>query len=224
MTAANIHEKQFIRTFSISVFPPNKNKIGTDPLMVTNFLLRTAKTGAMKDLIEDKPDVAPAAKVLTAALEGVVGRAIKDPNLGLNPESLLEITGHRDLDNGDPPDAVLLGYKARPLNGVWATAPFLHNGSVPSLYQLLRPAKDRLQPFYVGSRDFDPKEVGFDTKKFEGGFLFRTHDDAGKPIPGNANSGHEGKLYTQTKGEDGIFRDFTDDQRYAIVEYMKTLK
>ena len=81
-----------------------------------------------------------------------------------------------------------------------------------------------MKTFYVGSREFDPVNVGFDTQPFPGGFLFRTVDDAGKPIPGNANSGHEGERYTQTKGKDGKFRDFTDEERRAIVEYMKTLK
>src|SRR5690625_3270750 len=63
----------------------------------------------------------------------------------------------------------LLSYKARPLNGIWATAPYLHNGSVPTLYDLLLPAKRPDDPedgeyrpdeFMVGSREFDPIKVG----------------------------------------------------------------
>ena len=52
-------------------------------------------------------------------------------------------------------------YRARPLNGVWATAPYLHNGSVPSLYWMLMPAAERPKQFCMGFRDFDPQQVGF---------------------------------------------------------------
>jgi hypothetical protein len=51
-------------------------------------------------------------------------------------------------------------YRARPLNGVWATAPYLHNGSVPSLYWMLKPAAERPKQFCMGARDFDPQHVG----------------------------------------------------------------
>ena len=51
-------------------------------------------------------------------------------------------------------------YKARPLNGIWATAPYLHNGSVRTLRQLLLPAADRQTVFQVGSREYDPKDAG----------------------------------------------------------------
>lgn len=52
-------------------------------------------------------------------------------------------------------------YKARPLNGIWATAPFLHNGSVPTLDDLLLPPAQRPQEFRVGCRGFDPQKVGY---------------------------------------------------------------
>jgi hypothetical protein len=79
-----------------------------------------------------------------------------------------------------------LQYKARPLDGIWATAPYLHNGSVPNLYQLLLPAARRDAKFTVGSRDFDAKNVGFRSGPGDGPFTF----DAS--LPGNSNRGHEG--------------------------------
>src|SRR5207253_668099 len=48
---------------------------------------------------------------------------------------------------------VIAAYKPRPLAGVWATAPFLHNGSVPTVYDLLSPVADRPKTFRVGSRE-----------------------------------------------------------------------
>jgi mono/diheme cytochrome c family protein len=100
-----------------------------------------------------------------------------------------------------------LAYKARPLDGIWATAPYLHNGSVPNLYQLLLPAKDRMKKFYVGTRDFDPVNVGFATDKRDGAFEFDTS------LPGNSNAGHD------AYGTDTL----TDEQRWQLVEYLKTL-
>jgi hypothetical protein len=129
-------------------------------------------------------------------------------------------TGYRDPDLG-PPN--VKAYKARPLDGIWATAPYLHNGSVPNLYQLLLPADQRMTRFNVGHREFDPVAVGFVTDPHPMGFEFRTADMQGKPIPGNANSGHSGKLYTQTRDPDGKWRDFTTGERWALVEFMKTL-
>ena len=57
-----------------------------------------------------------------------------------------------------PPDGP---YAARPLHGIWAAAPYLHNGSVPTLHDLLLPPEQRPKQFALGSRDYDPKKVGF---------------------------------------------------------------
>jgi hypothetical protein len=110
-------------------------------------------------------------------------------------------------------DSPILGYKLRPLTGIWATAPFLHNGSVPTLYDLLLPPSDRPKSFYVGTREFDPVKVGFKTEQSaENSFLFRVFDDQGNPIQGNLNSGHD---YNNA--------GFSAADREALVEYMKGL-
>jgi hypothetical protein len=94
-------------------------------------------------------------------------------------------------------------YKAAPLAGIWATAPYLHNGSVASLYQLLLPASQRLHTFKVGSREFDPLNVGFDLAS--GTFEFDT------AVVGNSNKGHE------------YGKQLTDEERWQLVEFLKTL-
>jgi len=96
-------------------------------------------------------------------------------------------------------------YKARPLNGVWATSPYLHNGSVPSLYQLLLPSSQRDKVFYTGNREFDPNNVGQHSDKQAGLFEFDT------TVYGNSNAGHE--YGTQ----------LSDKERYELIEFMKTL-
>lgn len=95
-------------------------------------------------------------------------------------------------------------YAARPLNGIWATAPYLHNGSVPTLYDLLLPASKRPKTFTLGSREYDPKKLGFESDETnEKLFLFDTS------LPGNSNAGHEFDL------------DWKDSERYALLEYLK---
>ena len=120
-------------------------------------------------------------------------------------------------------------YRVRPLNGVWATAPYLHNGSVPSLYWMLKPAAERPKQFCMGTRDFDPQQVGFRVEAGEkpacrhGETLFSAVDSRGKPVPGNSNLGHslEG---TPGPGKPGVIgRLLTDDERYDLIEYLKTL-
>ena len=111
------------------------------------------------------------------------------------------------------PSDSILGYKARPLTGIWATAPYLHNGSVPNLYELLLPPDQRSTSFWVGTRQFDPRRVGFETTPSnENSFLYRTRDDAAAVIWGNWNGGHD---YGNAR--------LSERDRMDLVEYMKTL-
>lgn len=116
----------------------------------------------------------------------------------------------------------LRAYKARPLNGVWATAPYLHNGSVPNLYEMLLPVCDqrryresgvdcRSKKFTVGSLSFDDKKVGFESKG-EAGFGDHRFPKFDTAKPGNSNAGH---IYPETPLE--------EEDRRALVEYLKTL-
>ena len=100
------------------------------------------------------------------------------------------------------------GYVASALEGLWLTAPYLHNGSVPSLPELLELPDHRPRVFHRGYDVYDPERVGFvstgPTAEREGS----RYDTA---EPGNSNEGH---LYgTSLSAED----------RAALVEYMKTL-
>ena len=76
------------------------------------------------------------------------------------------MTGDRDPAARPPKPAA---NKARPRTASGRRA-LLHNGSVPNLYQLLLPAKDRTRTFHVGSREFDPVNVGFSTEPSPGSF------------------------------------------------------
>lgn len=115
------------------------------------------------------------------------------------------------------------GYKPRPLQGVWATPPFLHNGSVPNLYELLSPAYERSAKFFVGRREFDPAKVGYVQEPLsKGGFWFDTRQ------PGNFNTGHEFRAGHVPYDENdpqvqyGVLGpELTPAQRLELIEYLK---
>jgi Cytochrome C oxidase, cbb3-type, subunit III len=103
------------------------------------------------------------------------------------------------------------GYANSPLDGVWLRAPYLHNGSVPTLRDLLEPSAQRPREFYRGNDVYDQKKVGFIAtvaeEKGKRFFLYDTKE------PGNANIGHEGSRYGT---------ELSPAQKEALVEYLKT--
>jgi mono/diheme cytochrome c family protein len=102
------------------------------------------------------------------------------------------------------------GYANAPLDGIWLRAPYLHNGSVPNLRQLLEPSAQRDVVFYTGYPVYDYANVGFVTAGPEAeaqGWLFDTRAD------GNGNQGHEGEEYGTL---------LSREQKNALLEYLKT--
>ena len=103
------------------------------------------------------------------------------------------------------------GYANSPLDGVWLRAPYLHNGSVPTVRALLEPAERRPKTFYRGYDVYDQENLGFvaDVAEEKGRKYFR-YDTA---EPGNSSSGHEGKRYGT---------ELPDAAKNALIEYLKT--
>lgn len=112
-----------------------------------------------------------------------------------------------------------LAYKVRPLNGVWATPPYLHNASVPTVYALLSPIEERPKKFYLGNREYDPVNLGYKTDYLKNGFEFDTS------IRGNSNEGHQFRAgYDENKPVKGVIGPaLSPDDRKALIEYLKTL-
>jgi hypothetical protein len=134
-------------------------------------------------------------------------------------------SGNYKADTTASPYNSLLAYKGRSLNGIWATAPYLHNGSVPTLYDLLLPKKRDTDPdsgeyrpdsFVVGSREFDPVKVGFRSEGYDG-FKFNTSR------LGDMNSGHEYGAGRTPQMDGTQLPALTADQRWDLIEYIKTL-
>ena len=122
--------------------------------------------------------------------------------MNLTPEQQEQWNGYRKNELREP-----LAYKARPHNGIWATPPYLHNGSVPNLFELLSPAAERSKVFYLGNKQFDPVKLGLDTSPLKGATEF--HVD----LPGNSNAGHE--FNDGPKGNGVIGRKLTPGRAHA---------
>jgi cytochrome c2 len=178
-------------------------EVGTDPRMARNFLESKSSTGVFAGrkegvLIGDKfGEQANTSDLVVHAAVGATLRhplaAVRDAAVSYHAVIKAAIATHPDY------------YKARPLSGVWASAPYLHNGSVPSLAELLKPPGERVTKFYVGSREFDSAAVGLDTAAGEHRSLLDT------TLPGNSNAGH---AFGTTLGA---------EEKRDLLEYLKSL-
>lgn len=232
------------------------DKLGTDKTMAMNATKYMGQSGNIGQTYQGTDvgqvviaNTAPVRQILTAVTAGVIGTPDRDKGvirriadqaymLGAsffnNDLEASVKTGEYEPDTSADTYASLRAYKARPLNGVWATAPYLHNGSVPSLYDLLLPqhldgerangevcnGKTRPQSFWVGSREFDPLRVGFKQDDYPAntGFLFDT------TLPGNSNSGHEYAAgFTAGMGTDQPLSMLCESERLELLEFLKTL-
>jgi Cytochrome C oxidase, cbb3-type, subunit III len=167
-------------------------EIGTDRLRATNFA---------KPLEDEKP--------FTRELQAVAAKVKNHANMGANPG---EHRGLLDLPEEQIRWLTTRGYVARPLEGVWATAPYLHNGSVPTLDDLLKPEDERPVCFPLGHREYDPVKLGYvsECNKVPAAeksryFIYDTR------LPGNSNQGHN------------YGTDLDSSDRAALLEYLKVM-
>jgi len=184
--------------------------VGTDPQQF-RILRPYAITGQLAKYLPGElrgKEIVPTGYLYASVSSVVLETALSQ--LKLSPEQEANIHGYREYPLPPPPEAT---YKAAPRDGVWATPPFLHNGSVPNLYEMLIPAADRTKKFYI-TREFDPVKVGLDTTA-TAGFLMDT------TLLGNSNAGHS--FQDGPRGDGTIGPLLTDDQRWALVEYLKSI-
>jgi hypothetical protein len=179
---------------SVAIDTQALEEIGTDP--------RHARLFAQR-MIDLERIGGPAEIQYFKAAELLAGRVVDQWSKASAENGQLE----QEVDKGRQNEfRAPQAYRARPLNGLWAAPPYLHNGSVPTMYDLLRPAAQRPRIFYVGSWEYDPTKIGLMVgSPFEGSFTFDTR------LPGNSNAGHE------------YGTGLSDDDRKALLEYLKTL-
>ncbi len=238
----------------------NVDLIGTDPTMASNALTYCGRNDTLQNLgfdmcpgELDNAQGVTGKSAMTEITTGVMTEGILRKiwpflqAIWSNPWRNIETQRHVDFEVANK--GYLYAYKARPLNGIWATAPFLHNGSVPNLYELFLPsscAKGRIpgktcrsKTFTVGNRELDTRGVGFvqeddPNKRDPGLFVFDTS------LKGNSNRGHEyavgvtpiiktknGKAIRKSDGQFDV-KSFKDspihhNDRMALIEYLKTL-
>ena len=185
-------------------------EVGTDAMQAANFKARSAGTGPLQEVLgKDRLPAKDAIQLVTTEIMKRGGVPI----------------------DGDNEIRAELEYIARPHVGVWATPPYLHNGSVPNVYELLSPWEQRHRCFYLDpTLEYDPKRLGFAVRECDGrwnpndpssGFEFETVRS------GNSNRGHEFRNTPKCaldEKEPGILGcELTHEHRMAIIEYLKTL-
>jgi mono/diheme cytochrome c family protein len=194
---------------------------------LVNLLWDVRHGAAGNELALGKLDVARLSEGMALNLVGILikNRFYEDHGIDYATQQCLEGFGALDLPQE------IAGYKPRPLAGVWATPPFLHNGSVPTLYQMLLPPEKRDRRFFVGRREYDTVHGGYvtapDADGDDDGFWLDTS------IPGNHNTGHafaaDAATWAKHRADPEanplpkgvIGPELTDDERYALVEYLK---
>lgn len=149
-----------------------------------------------------------------------VGQVVPLAVIGTDPYRLHSFTPQLALNLGTPYAGTeyrfrsfrkTFGYANAPMDGMWLRAPYLHNGSVPTLWDLLQPGPQRPKTFWRGNDRYDPVRLGFvaDVAE-ENGRRFFLFDTA---VLGNGNMGHEGERYgTQ----------LSDGEKWDLIEYLKT--
>jgi len=205
-TEPNKYGKRFIE---VGIVP--QKYVGTDPMQFEDFqpyVLTAQLAPYMPGPFKGK-QIAPMPVLNVSISEALLEAAEK--KLDLTSEETVKLHGFRELPGPRPQER---SYKAAPRDGVWAEGPYLHNGSVPNLYEMLIPAAQRTKKFYVG-RDFDPIKVGVDTSGNSGKFLLDT------TLEGNSNAGHSFENGPLGNGIIGPL--LTDEERWALVEYLKSI-
>ena len=206
--------------------------IGTDPAQAVDMKNREIRVPAAWNFAnrlrtEGTSGVYPYGPALGEVVERVIVRWYDDHQT--SPADREKMNGYRPngiRDTVSGPNGPAPGYKARPLNGVWATAPYLHNGAVPTLWDLLSPYDERPKVFWLGNRQFDPVKVGYVTTPIANGFrLVAVDPRTGRSVRGNGNGGHlfETPAPGRSPRAGTIGPTLAVADRSALVEYLKTL-
>lgn len=212
---ANCHERPFAvsPTGLVTYQLFRLNEVGTSPVVATNFDRTVITPKGERRLAEAAFEAIDAIKQqyykthnispeMQADWEGRDMRPLPEWKASFR-STLADADKYPDTKGGRV-------YPAKPLAGIWATAPYLNNGSVANMWDLLSRPENRPMTFSVGSREYDTKTLGYRSTPDSpaAGPLFVV--DATKP--GNANGGH---VYGMQLG---------DEDKWALIEYLKILK
>jgi hypothetical protein len=172
--------------------------VGTDSSYYKNFAVPTTSSGILTGLtVPFSTNIVPASGAASVSLFDVA-----------NSSALVQLDPSIDLTI-KAPNREVGSFESKVLQGVWSAAPYLHNGSVPTLAALLTPAAERPTSFQVGPV-YDLVNVGLSVEQPNGSVTVRVTTDCSE-MEGNSRCGHEfGTL-------------LTPDEKKALIEYLKTL-
>ncbi len=175
--------------------------VGTDPIAYQQF--SENGTQRAKGLLKLSTDILQLREVQLKQKFGdkVTANYIKHDSKGRPNKFAIAQEYYSDPveDNWEKTGAV---YWAPPMSGIFATSPYFHNGSVPTLWDVLSPPEERPTTFRTGSIEFDPEHVGL---KSEGSFVYNTEEK------GKGNGGH-------------LFgTNLPPNQKLALLEYLKSI-
>jgi hypothetical protein len=191
------------------------NVIATDTITAGRFAYRTVRVDQIKgdfepgDFVPGDPNSVGIGPFLQNGTSNILKKYYLDNHISDSMQH--EMEGFRPNLFRAP-----LGYPARPMAGYWATPPYLHNGSVPNMYELLSPVAERSARFNTGSIEYDPVKLGHQGEPCTGCLVYDTK------IEGNSNSGHE--FNNAPKGTPGVIGPLlSHEDRMAIIEYLKVM-
>jgi hypothetical protein len=182
------------------------------PLNQTDLAINVLKTSVVGSIAEHVLNTGGGAnQAAEAVATAAAPMALRPAKLiGRLPLALRDLQGSFHLPGEASTAAPAKGaYEARVLQGVWAVAPYLHNGSVPTLAELLKPAAQRVTSFKVGPA-YDTVNVGLATDQQQSGYELTT-SDCSDLNSGNSRCGHE------------YGTSLSDAEKKALIEYLKTL-
>jgi hypothetical protein len=174
------------------------------PLKPTDTAFRVLSTSVVGSILEAVPSLLAAPPP-----QGVAPSTARQQNL--NAQALATKPEAQQMRGAfQAPPTTTFNYESRVMQGIWATAPYLHNGSVPTLADLLKPASERPVSFKIGPA-YDPVAVGLAATQTKFNYTLTTTDCADRNS-GNSRCGHEFGTTTLTPAE-----------KRALLEYLKRL-
>lgn len=221
--------------------------IGTDPAQARVLQTRTVDTTGLNlatqvcTPVQEDPNESPELAYVdlndsaTANFGLALGAFVERTNQQGFRQSYIFEQQQEEMEGGRPNCLqVGAGYKARPLNGIWATAPFLHNGAVANIYDLL--STERPDFIMLGGQQFDTEKLGITQNELASRFAAKFADVEHSLTPdyeqgyflldtrqsGNSQGGHW--FAAKASGKQGIVGPaLQEEQKYALIEYLKTL-
>lgn len=172
----------------------------TTPLSKTDSVANILKTAVIGAIAQEKARTSGPVPKPTAARQAGMSEAVRLPGESAKALPSKEKTsGYTSINQ----------YESRVLQGIWAAAPYLHNGSVPTLADLLKPAEERTKHFRIGPA-YDIETVGLAIDQPASTFTLDTTGCADLDS-GDSNCGHAYGTH------------LSDPQKKALLEYLKTL-